>query len=78
MPEGALHDWCPRQRRYVVRPTRREWELILALAVPGTDSGNGFTLKMIEDDPSNFFTDVHTANAVPGAIRGQLSAKKQK
>merc|ERR1711915_899552 len=31
-----------------------------------------FTVKQIEDNPSAFFTDVHSSLAVPGAVRGQL------
>merc|ERR1712193_393051 len=29
----------------------------------------GFTVKQIEDNPSAFFTDVHSSLAVPGAVR---------
>jgi hypothetical protein len=38
----------------------------------GVDSGDGFHLSQIEEDPSAFFTDVHSSLAVPGATRGQL------
>merc|ERR1712070_688472 len=38
----------------------------------GQDTGAGFTVKQIEDNPSAFFTDVHSSLAVPGAVRGQL------
>ncbi|KAL2213493.1 hypothetical protein CC79DRAFT_50061 [Sarocladium strictum] len=37
------------------------------------DSGLGFTLKQIEENPSAFNADVHSSKAVPGAVRGQLS-----
>ncbi|KAF6840600.1 hypothetical protein CPLU01_00971 [Colletotrichum plurivorum] len=37
-----------------------------------SDSGEGFTVSQIEEDPENFFTDVHSSLAVPGAVRGQL------
>lgn len=37
-----------------------------------TDTGAGFTLAMIEANPSGFFTDTHTNLFVPGAVRGQL------
>lgn len=39
----------------------------------GTDSGDGFRVKKIEDNPALFFTDVHSSLAVPGAVRGQLN-----
>merc|ERR1711879_666883 len=39
----------------------------------GQDTAAGFTVKQIEDNPSAFFTDVHSSLAVPGAVRGQLS-----
>merc|ERR1711988_43922 len=38
----------------------------------GHDTGAGFTVKQIEDNPSAFFTDVHSSLAVPGAVRAQL------
>lgn len=39
----------------------------------GNDTGDGFTLSMIETNPANFFGDTHTAEFVPGAVRGQLT-----
>ncbi|EFQ34278.1 hypothetical protein CGRA01v4_03898 [Colletotrichum graminicola] len=39
----------------------------------GVDTGTGFTVRQIEENPSDFFTDVHSSLAVPGAVRGQLS-----
>jgi len=39
----------------------------------GVDTGTGFTVRQIEESPSDFFTDVHSSLAVPGAVRGQLS-----
>ncbi|KAK3674054.1 hypothetical protein LTR78_005901 [Recurvomyces mirabilis] len=39
----------------------------------GVDSGAGFKVKQIEDDPAAFFADVHSSLAVPGAVRGQLA-----
>ncbi|KAF9877067.1 hypothetical protein CkaCkLH20_05333 [Colletotrichum karsti] len=38
-----------------------------------TDNGEGFAVRQIEENPSEFFTDVHSSLAVPGAVRGQLS-----
>lgn len=42
----------------------------------GKDTGEGFHVKQIEANPSNFFTDVHSSLAVPGAVRGQLGGKQ--
>ncbi|KAJ9616945.1 hypothetical protein H2200_000665 [Cladophialophora chaetospira] len=39
----------------------------------GVDTGAGFTVKQIEEDPAGFFTDSHTAKYVPGVVRGQLA-----
>ena len=39
----------------------------------GVDTGEGFHVKQIEQDPEAFFTDVHSSLAAPGAVRGQLS-----
>merc|ERR1712000_559664 len=38
----------------------------------GTDTGAGFTVKQIEENPSNFFTDAHTTTYVAGVVRGQM------
>ncbi|CAN8101535.1 unnamed protein product [Discula destructiva] len=40
----------------------------------GSDTGVGFHVKQIEDNPAGFFTDVHSTLAVPGAVRGQLDS----
>ncbi|GAA2076592.1 hypothetical protein GCM10009821_14880 [Aeromicrobium halocynthiae] len=42
------------------------------LAPEGTDTGDGFTLDQIEANPAGFSADTHTADAVAGAVRGQL------
>ncbi|MFD1845745.1 CHRD domain-containing protein [Arthrobacter flavus] len=39
----------------------------------GVDTGEGFSLKEIEANPAGFSADTHTANFVPGAVRGQLT-----
>lgn len=39
----------------------------------GVDTGSGFTLKQIEENPAGFFTDSHTVKYVPGVVRGQLA-----
>lgn len=39
----------------------------------GNDTGEGFSLKEIEANPSWFTADTHTADFVPGAVRGQLT-----
>lgn len=38
----------------------------------GVDTGDGFHVRDIVANPSNFFTDTHTSRFVPGAVRGQL------
>jgi hypothetical protein len=40
----------------------------------GVDTGDGFTLAQIEANPAGFTGDAHTANFVPGVVRGQLTA----
>jgi hypothetical protein len=39
----------------------------------GVDTGTDFSLAQIEANPAGFSADTHTANFVPGAVRGQLS-----
>ncbi|WPG98167.1 Hypothetical protein R9X50_00095300 [Acrodontium crateriforme] len=39
----------------------------------GVDTGSGFYVRQIEDNPSAFFVDVHSSQAVPGAVRGQIA-----
>lgn len=39
----------------------------------GVDTGDGFTVANIENNPAGFFADVHSSLAVPGAVRGQLA-----
>ncbi|KAK1981887.1 hypothetical protein LZ30DRAFT_781691 [Colletotrichum cereale] len=39
----------------------------------GVDTGASFNVRQIEENPADFFTDVHSSLAVPGAVRGQLS-----
>lgn len=38
----------------------------------GEDTGAGFSLTQIEEDPSAFFGDTHTSQFTAGAVRGQL------
>lgn len=38
----------------------------------GNDTGEGFTLAQLEDDPAGFAADTHTSQFVAGAVRGQL------
>ncbi|KAL8784714.1 MAG: hypothetical protein Q9213_003810 [Squamulea squamosa] len=38
----------------------------------GIDTGTGFKISQIQDNPSGFFADVHSSLAVPGAVRGQF------
>lgn len=39
----------------------------------GVDTGEGFTLSQIEDDPDQFYGDTHTEEYPMGAVRGQLT-----
>ncbi|KAG5930346.1 hypothetical protein E4U42_001861 [Claviceps africana] len=39
------------------------------------DTGEGFDVGQIEEDPSQFFTDVHSSLASAGAVRGQLDSR---
>ncbi|WWC63718.1 uncharacterized protein I303_106323 [Kwoniella dejecticola CBS 10117] len=41
-----------------------------------TGSDSGFSLKDIEESPSSFFADTHTAQYTSGAVRGQLLASE--
>ncbi|RPB17017.1 hypothetical protein P167DRAFT_480371, partial [Morchella conica CCBAS932] len=38
----------------------------------GLDTGEGFSVSQIEDNPRGFFTDVHTRKYPLGALRAQL------
>ncbi|KAJ4364747.1 hypothetical protein N0V95_000694 [Ascochyta clinopodiicola] len=39
----------------------------------GTDTGAAFHVRQIVANPAGFFTDSHTRQFVPGAVRGQLA-----
>lgn len=41
--------------------------------VNGADTGDGFDVKRIEENPKNYYADVHSSEAVPGANRGQFA-----
>ena len=38
----------------------------------GLDTGDGFHVKQIVENPEGFFTDSHTSSFPLGAVRGQL------
>ncbi|WVR08827.1 hypothetical protein IAU60_005885 [Kwoniella sp. DSM 27419] len=38
----------------------------------GTDSGTGFTIAKLEENPEGFFADTHTVQFPAGAVRGQI------
>lgn len=42
------------------------------IEVNGTDTGDGFTVAMIEANPAGFFADPHTTMFSLGVVRGQL------
>ncbi|KAG9250149.1 CHRD superfamily protein [Emericellopsis atlantica] len=44
----------------------------------GTDTGEGFHVSQIEENPAAFFSDTHSSLAVPGATRGQLGGPECK
>lgn len=37
------------------------------------DTGEGFHVRQIEDNPAAFMADTHSSLALPGAVRGQLA-----
>ena len=39
----------------------------------GADTGTGFTVSQIEDNPAGFFTDSHTKLFALGVVRGQFA-----
>lgn len=43
----------------------------------GVDTGVGFTIKKLEDNPTAFNADTHSSLAVPGAVRGQFGESKK-
>ncbi|KAM5352125.1 hypothetical protein ACJ41O_004848 [Fusarium nematophilum] len=43
----------------------------------GQDTGVGFAIKQIEQNPAMFFADSHSSLAVPGAFRGQLDTGRR-
>ncbi|KAH7154827.1 hypothetical protein B0J13DRAFT_521003 [Dactylonectria estremocensis] len=51
---------------------------LTGIIADGKDTGTGFTVKKIEDNPTNFFADSHSSLAVPGAVRGQLDRGSKK
>ncbi|EEY21550.1 hypothetical protein D7B24_006712 [Verticillium nonalfalfae] len=42
----------------------------------GPDAGEGFTLSRIEQNPTDYYVDIHSSLAVPGAVRGQFKKGK--
>ncbi|KAH7130126.1 hypothetical protein B0J11DRAFT_557331 [Dendryphion nanum] len=43
------------------------------IAPGGVDTGTGFHVKQIVENPKGFFADAHTKQFVAGAVRGQLA-----
>jgi hypothetical protein len=41
----------------------------------GQDTGNGFTVQKILDNPSGFVADAHTKSFLAGVFRGQFAAQ---
>ncbi|KAI5853027.1 hypothetical protein DFP73DRAFT_470322, partial [Morchella snyderi] len=46
------------------------------ITVNGSDTGEGFSVGQIEDNPRGFFTDVHTRNFPAGALRAQIARNR--
>lgn len=46
---------------------------ITGLVMEGKDTGEGFHISQIEQNPAAFFADTHSSLALPGAVRGQLA-----
>jgi hypothetical protein len=46
---------------------------ITGLVVEGKDTGEGFHISQIEQNPAAFFADTHSSLALPGAVRGQIA-----
>jgi hypothetical protein len=45
---------------------------LTGVVMEGRDTGEGFTVSQIEDNPAAFMADTHSSLALPGAVRGQL------
>lgn len=43
------------------------------LVMEGKDTGEGFHISQIEQNPAAFFADTHSSLALPGAVRGQIA-----
>ncbi|KAI8931787.1 hypothetical protein NX059_011424 [Plenodomus lindquistii] len=43
------------------------------VVMEGKDTGEGFSVDMIEANPTAFMADTHSSLALPGAVRGQLA-----
>lgn len=46
---------------------------LTGLVMEGKDTGEGFHISQIEQNPAAFFADTHSSLALPGAVRGQLA-----
>ena len=46
---------------------------ITGIVMEGKDTGEGFHISQIEQNPAAFFADTHSSLALPGAVRGQLT-----
>lgn len=43
------------------------------IVMEGKDTGEGFHISQIEQNPAGFFADTHSSVALPGAVRGQIA-----
>jgi hypothetical protein len=46
---------------------------VTGVIVEEKDTGEGFHVSQIEENPAAFMADVHSSLALPGAVRGQLA-----
>jgi len=46
---------------------------LTGLVMEGKDTGEGFHISQIEQNPAGFFADTHSSLALPGAVRGQIA-----
>ncbi|KAF2750401.1 hypothetical protein M011DRAFT_386752, partial [Sporormia fimetaria CBS 119925] len=45
---------------------------VTGVQMEGKDTGEGFHVRLLEENPAAFMADTHSSVALPGAVRGQL------
>ena len=46
---------------------------VTGIVMEEKDTGEGFHVRQIEENPAGFFADTHSSVALPGAVRGQIA-----